>query len=92
MSQSENEVTPINDLFNDAIEVIKDSDKDFSNEQLLKLYGLFKQGTVGDNTNDEPSSFNIKQHKKWKSWKSYKGVTLEDAKQQYIKFVVELIN
>ena len=92
MSQDKEEVIPINDLFNDAIEMIKDCGKDFSNEILLKLYGLFKQSTVGDNTNDEPSKFSIKQHKKWESWKSFNGLTLEEAKQKYIILVVELIN
>ena len=36
------------DLFNDAVERVLQMTKEPSNEDKLKLYGLFKQSTVGD--------------------------------------------
>lgn len=36
--------------FNTAAEEVKKLSKSPSNDELLELYGLFKQATVGDNT------------------------------------------
>ena len=37
-NNDEQEVIPINDLFNEAIEMIKECDKEFSNDILLLMY------------------------------------------------------
>ena len=62
-----------------------------SNDELLKLYALYKQGTVGDCTKSEPSMFNIKEKQKWNAWKSVSGLSQDDAKINYIKLVKLLI-
>ncbi|RCH91235.1 hypothetical protein CU097_013079, partial [Rhizopus azygosporus] len=47
------------DKFNTAAEEVKKLSKSPSNDELLELYGLFKQATVGDNTTSKPT-FDLK--------------------------------
>ncbi|KAG0282450.1 Acyl-CoA-binding domain-containing protein 1 [Linnemannia gamsii] len=58
-----------------------------SNEDLLKLYALFKQATVGDNDTARPGTFDFKGKAKWDAWTEKKGLSKEDAEKQYIAFV-----
>ncbi|KAL1929784.1 hypothetical protein VTP01DRAFT_1922 [Rhizomucor pusillus] len=60
-----------------------------SNDELLKLYGLFKQATVGDNNTSKPT-FDLKGRAKWDAWTANKGMSQEEAEKQYIAFVEEL--
>ncbi|CDO92260.1 unnamed protein product [Kluyveromyces dobzhanskii CBS 2104] len=62
-----------------------------NNDELLQLYGLYKQATVGDNTKAKPGMFNLKDRYKWDSWELLKGTSQEDAEKQYIEFVDLLI-
>lgn len=43
-----------------------------SNDELLELYGLYKQATVGDNTSSKPW-IDLKGRAKWDAWESRKG-------------------
>ena len=61
-----------------------------SNEELLKLYSLFKQGTEGDNTGDRPGGFDFKGAAKHDAWESLKGTLKEEAMEQYTALVEEL--
>jgi diazepam-binding inhibitor (GABA receptor modulator, acyl-CoA-binding protein) len=58
------------------------------NPTLLKIYGLYKQATVGDNTEKKPGFSDMVGRAKWDAWNGFKGTSSEDAKRQY----VELIN
>ncbi|WP_296698188.1 acyl-CoA-binding protein [Algoriphagus sp.] len=61
-----------------------------SNEELLKLYGLYKQATEGDNETERPGGFDFKAAAKYNSWMSYKGKSKEEAIEEYIRLVEEL--
>jgi acyl-CoA-binding protein len=61
-----------------------------SNEHLLKLYGLYKQATEGDNLTEKPGGFDFKAAAKHHSWMNFKGKTKDDAAEAYIVFVSEL--
>ncbi|ORZ36666.1 acyl-CoA-binding protein-like protein [Catenaria anguillulae PL171] len=61
-----------------------------SNDELLELYALFKQGTVGDNDTPRPGMFDIKGKAKWDAWTAKKGASKEDAQQKYIDLVEAL--
>ena len=61
-----------------------------SNESLLKLYGLYKQGAEGDVSGKRPGMLDIKNRAKFDSWKSYKGIDADTAKQNYIDLVDQL--
>ncbi|KAF8951445.1 Acyl-CoA-binding domain-containing protein 1, partial [Haplosporangium bisporale] len=61
-----------------------------SNSDLLELYALFKQATVGNNTTARPGMFDPKGKAKWDAWEAKKNVTAEDAEKQYIALVEKL--
>lgn len=61
-----------------------------SNETLLKLYALYKQGSEGDNNTKKPGMFDIKEQFKWTAWNDLKGLDKAAAKQQYIDLVESL--
>ncbi len=61
-----------------------------SNENLLKLYGLYKQATEGDVTGDRPGGFDFKAIAKYDAWKEEKGKAKEDAQQAYIDLIKSL--
>ena len=61
-----------------------------SNEELLKLYGLYKQATEGDNEGERPGGFDFKAAAKYNSWLSYKGKSKDEAEKEYIQLVEKL--
>ncbi len=62
-----------------------------SNENLLKLYSLFKQGTEGDCSIDKPSNmFDFKGIAKYNAWEDLRGLSKEEAMQNYIDLVKQL--
>lgn len=63
-----------------------------SNEDLLTLYSLYKQATVGDINTSAPSFWDIKGKAKWDAWNSLKGLSDTEAKTRYIEFVSALKN
>ena len=60
------------------------------NATLLKLYGLYKQATAGDNTEKKPGFSDMVGRAKWDAWDGLKGTSGEDAMQQYIDLVDSL--
>ena len=65
----------------------KDDVQKMSETDVLKLYGLYKQSTVGDINIDCPSVFNFKETKKWYAWDNFKGLDKKIAKQLYCDMV-----
>ncbi|MGN6645516.1 MAG: acyl-CoA-binding protein [Cytophaga sp.] len=62
-----------------------------SNENLLKLYSLYKQATEGDVNIEKPTNFfDIAGIAKFNAWESLKGITKESAMTQYIDLVTNL--
>ena len=60
------------------------------NATLLKIYGLYKQATVGDNTEKKPGFGDMVGRAKWDAWAGFKGTSSEDAKRQYIELIESL--
>ena len=60
------------------------------NPTLLKIYGLYKQATLGDNTEKRPSFSEFVARAKWDAWTANKGASAEDAKQGYIDLIESL--
>jgi acyl-CoA-binding protein len=61
-----------------------------SNEELLRLYGLYKQATEGDNEEERPGGFDFKAAAKYNAWLLLKGKSKEEATQAYIDLVSQL--
>ena len=60
------------------------------NMTLLKLYALFKQGSLGDNTEKKPGFSDMVGRAKWEAWTTLKGTTADDAMQQYVDLIESL--
>ncbi|UJR31149.1 hypothetical protein I4U23_018656 [Adineta vaga] len=76
--------------FNQAAADVKNLSKKPSDDQLLKLYGLYKQATTGDNNSGKPGMLDIKGKAKWEAWNNNKGKSQEAAQQEYVNFVRQL--
>jgi diazepam-binding inhibitor (GABA receptor modulating acyl-CoA-binding protein) len=62
-----------------------------SDDSKLKLYGLYKQATIGDVNCPRPSGiFNIKEKAKYDAWYENKDMSKETAMFEYINLVSEL--
>ena len=62
-----------------------------SNETLLNLYSLYKQATEGDINTDAPSNpFDFVAKAKYNAWETLKGISKENAMQQYVDLVEKL--
>lgn len=63
-----------------------------SDNDLLELYALFKQGTVGDaDPSKKPGMFDLKGKAKFEAWSGKKGVSKDDAQKAYIAKVDSLV-
>ena len=60
------------------------------NATLLKIYGLYKQATVGDNAEKKPGFGDMIGRAKWDAWNGCKGTASDDAKRQYIELIQSL--
>lgn len=60
------------------------------NMTLLKLYALYKQGSVGDNADKKPGFADMVGRAKWDAWNALKGISNTDAMQQYIDLIESL--
>lgn len=78
------------DAFKDAQVRVNQLSERPSNDDLLKLYALFKQATEGDVNTDRPGGFDFKGNAKWDAWKKVEGTSAEDAESQYITLVNQL--
>ncbi|KAH8584920.1 acyl-binding protein [Cryptosporidium sp. chipmunk genotype I] len=79
-----------NKKFASAADYCANNVSSFSNEELLDLYGFYKQATVGDAPEKSGSFFSVfsvKDQAKSKSWASRKGMSPEDAANEYIKLI-----
>ncbi|RKP11768.1 acyl-CoA-binding protein [Piptocephalis cylindrospora] len=73
-----------------AAEDAKNFSKMPSTDELLELYALFKQGTIGDNDTTRPGVFDLKGKAKWDAWTGKKGLSKEEAQAKYIAYVKAL--
>jgi len=81
----------MSDAFKKAAADIKTLTTQPSNNDLLELYALYKQATVGDCNTDKPGMFDMKGKAKWEAWNGKKGVSKEEAETQYIAKVKSLM-
>lgn len=78
--------------FDKAVADVKNLKQTPKDDQLLELYALFKQATVGDCNTDRPGLLDFKGKAKWDAWNHKKGTDAEKAKQDYVNNVQGLIS
>lgn len=83
----------IQEQFEKAVAESKNLSEKPSNEVLLQLYSLYKQGTTGDVNSDPPSNpFDFVNKAKYEAWLALKGRSREDAMNDYISLIEKLKN
>jgi diazepam-binding inhibitor (GABA receptor modulating acyl-CoA-binding protein) len=60
------------------------------NATLLRIYGLYKQATAGDNAEKKPGFGDMVGRAKWDAWNGMKGTSADDAMRQYIELIESL--
>lgn len=76
--------------FQAASERVKQLSSRPSNDQLLSLYALFKQASVGDATGSRPGAFKLKDRAKFDAWAKLKGKAKDAARAEYVALVTRL--
>ncbi|XP_027142641.1 acyl-CoA-binding domain-containing protein 7 [Larimichthys crocea] len=71
---------------------VKNLKKRPTDEELLHLYGLYKQAVAGDVNIDKPGMTDLKGKAKWDAWNSRKGMSKDDAMAEYITLANEMIS
>jgi len=62
-----------------------------SNEELLSLYGFYKQATDGDVSGKKPGRFDLKGRAKYGAWENLRGTSADDARGKYVALVNRLL-
>ncbi|KAK6166940.1 hypothetical protein SNE40_023536 [Patella caerulea] len=76
--------------FNQAAEDVKKLTKKPEDKEMLEIYSLYKQATVGDVNTERPGMLDFTGKAKWDAWSARKGTSKEDAEKAYIALVAEL--
>jgi diazepam-binding inhibitor (GABA receptor modulating acyl-CoA-binding protein) len=76
--------------FQAATVTAKQTKKKPDNATLLKLYSYYKQASEGDVSGDRPGGFDFVGGAKYDAWSKLKGMSKDDAMQNYIKQVEKL--
>lgn len=61
-----------------------------SNDELLQLYGLYKQATEGDVAGSRPGMLDLKGRAKYDAWAKRKGASASEAMEGYVALVDRL--
>jgi acyl-CoA-binding protein len=81
---------PLKGQFADAAKRVEKLVERPSNDDLLALYGFYKQATEGDAGGSRPGLFDMKARAKYDAWASRKGMSKPDAMKKYVTLVERL--
>jgi diazepam-binding inhibitor (GABA receptor modulating acyl-CoA-binding protein) len=81
---------PLGEKFREAKARVEGLSRRPSNDQLLDLYGFYKQATDGDVTGSRPGMLDLVGRAKFDAWAKRKGTSKDDAMKRYIVLVEKL--
>lgn len=74
--------------FQQAVESVRNAPADGpykpSNDDKLRMYGLYRQATDGDVQGKRPGMLNVIERAKYDAWAAMKGTPSEQAMQRYV--------
>ena len=76
--------------FEQAVTESKQLPEKPDNATLLKIYALYKQASSGDVDGKRPGFADLVGRAKWDAWNGLKGVSAEQAMQDYIDLIESL--
>ena len=80
----------LQEQFDQALTDSKNLPERPDNLTLLKIYGLFKQASGGDVAGEQPGMTDFVARAKWDAWNNLKGLSRDEAMQQYVDLVNDL--
>jgi acyl-CoA-binding protein len=80
----------LQDQFEAAVAESKQLPERPDNMTLLKLYGLYKQGSSGNAEGKRPGFTDMVGRAKWDAWNELQGQSQEEAMQSYIDLIESL--
>ncbi|MBB4845830.1 acyl-CoA-binding protein [Paucibacter oligotrophus] len=80
----------LKEQFDAAVAASKQLPERPDNMTLLKLYGLYKQGSAGDVEGSRPGFTDMVGRAKFDAWAALKGTSTDEAQQQYIDLIESL--
>lgn len=83
-------MSDIEATFNAAVEEVKELEQRPGNQDLLRLYALYKQATAGDVSGDRPKMVDFVNRAKHDAWAELQGTSRDDAMQTYVDIVERL--
>jgi len=83
-------MTDLNSRFEKASIAAKSLPSRPDNDTMLQLYAMYKQGSAGDVSGNKPGMFDFVAVAKYEAWNRLKGVSQDDARNQYIDLVAKL--
>lgn len=81
---------PLADDFAAAQTRVKQLPKTPAADELLELYALYKQASVGDVQGERPGMLDFKGRAKYDAWAARKGLAAEAAMKSYVDLVAKL--
>lgn len=90
MMSTQTQIQTLQQKFVESQEILKKFTKRPNDDELLHIYGLYKQSTIGDINIPRPGILAFKEKTKWNAWNSKKDMKRETAMQSYVDFVKAL--
>lgn len=84
---SDDDLSPLDISFNKAADHLKKITSKLNNNQLLELYGYFKQGLEGECNVPRPGWMDGRGRRKWDAWKALGDMPKEKAKERYVELM-----
>ena len=81
----------LTESFEDAQKRVKTLKESPGNDELLELYALYKQATVGDATGSRPGMLDFVGRAKFDGWARRKGTSKDAAMTAYVAMVDRLM-
>ena len=83
-------MSDIRKRFDAAVSAVKSLSNEPSTRELLEMYALYKQATVGDVSGPRPGAFDVRARAKHDAWAKAKGLRTEEAMARYVALVARL--
>lgn len=80
----------LKEQFQKAAQDVMDLAERPDNDTMLRLYGLYKQGSEGDVSGPKPGFFDFVGTAKYEAWEKLAGTKPEEAMKKYVDLVKKL--
>lgn len=80
-------MSDLTDRFATAADDVKQLPEKPDNNDLLRLYALYKQGSQGDVSGKRPGMMDFVSRAKYDAWAGNEGMSKDDAMQAYVDLV-----